>query len=101
HVYTGFDQGAEGNVCIGKEWYRFPSSYFLPEGTRGAFIKSHFRGLVPGRFPENSEAEGLGWRAGTWLVPEGMNDSNMPDPNKYVRLLAECSLTLVPINGKY
>ncbi|KAG0238527.1 mannosyltransferase [Actinomortierella wolfii] len=39
-------------VCVGKEWYRFPSHYFLPEGAKLGFIKSRFDGLLPGEFLE-------------------------------------------------
>lgn len=71
------------NLCIGKEWYRFPSSYFLPDGVHAKFIKSEFAGLLPGEFEEDKH--GSGRRAGTWLVPEGMNDRNEEDLGKYVR----------------
>ncbi|KAF9901502.1 mannosyltransferase [Linnemannia zychae] len=40
-------------VCVGKEWYRFPSHYFLPEGAKLGLIKSHFDGLLPGEFHES------------------------------------------------
>lgn len=70
------------NICLGKEWYRFPSSYFLPEGMRAKFIKSAFDGLLPGQF--NEATVGFGFFPGTWLVPPGMNDQNIEDPNKYV-----------------
>ena len=74
----------EGAVCLGKEWYRFPSSYFLPKKMRARFIKSAFDGLLPGQFSEASIGFGL---FPTWLVPSGMNDRNMEDPGKYVRYL--------------
>lgn len=71
----------EGSVCLGKEWYRYPSSYFLPRNMRANFIKSDFDGLLPGQF---SEAwAGLGLHP-TWLVPSGMNDQNIEDLEKYV-----------------
>ena len=69
-------------VCLGKEWYRFPSSYFLPKGMRVKFIKSAFDGLLPGEF--NEAKVGFGVFAGTWLIPAGMNDQNVADPGKYV-----------------
>lgn len=73
---------SEATVCLGKEWYRFPSSYFLPKGMRAKFIKSEFDGLLPGQY---NEAEiGFGLFPGTWLVPPGMNDQNIEDPGKYV-----------------
>ena len=70
-------------VCLGKEWYRFPSSYFLPNGAHAKFIKSEFNGLLPGQFSE--AGTGFGLFPGTWLIPPGMNDKNMEDPGKYVR----------------
>lgn len=69
-------------VCLGKEWYRFPSSFFLPDNKRAKFIKSEFVGLLPGEFRE--EAEGRGPRPGTWMMPFGMNDQNQEDLGKYV-----------------
>lgn len=71
------------SVCLGKDWYRFPSSYFLPEGVRARFVKSEFRGLLPGEF-ENAVEGGGKWWPGTWMVPEGMNDENLEDVGKYV-----------------
>jgi len=52
------------NVCVGKEWYRFPSSFFLPElkgltddtgltpRVRLQFVKSSFAGQLPQHFLE-------------------------------------------------
>ncbi|KAK3822201.1 MAG: glycosyltransferase family 22 protein [Linnemannia elongata] len=45
-------------VCVGKEWYRFPSHYFLPEGAKLGLIKSHFDGLLPGEFLESTNVSG-------------------------------------------
>ena len=70
-------------LCLGKEWHRFPSSYFLPAGMHAKFIKSEFDGLLPGEFKEANV--GFGFFPGTWLVPPGMNDQNIADPGKYVR----------------
>lgn len=72
------------SVCFGKEWYRFPSSYFLPHDMRAKFIRSEFRGLLPGEF---SEARiGFGLWSGTWLPTTGLNDHNEEDLSKYVDL---------------
>jgi alpha-1,2-mannosyltransferase len=71
---------AGDNVCLGKEWYRFPSSYFLPKGVRAKFIKSEFSGLLPGEFSEANV--GFGFFPGAWLTPSGMNDENLEDPGK-------------------
>lgn len=72
------------SVCFGKEWYRFPSSYFLPHDMRAKFIRSEFRGLLPGEFPD---ASGYFERVkGASQIPPGMNDLNIEDPGKYVSL---------------
>lgn len=68
-------------VCLGKEWYRFPSSFNLPEGVRAKFIKSEFSGLLPGEFSEGDTGSDL--FPGTWMMPMGMNDENREDPGKY------------------
>ena len=70
-----------GAVCFGKEWYRFPSSYFLAKQMRAKFIKSAFDGLLPGQFSEAPVEFGL---PPTWLVPTGMNDRNIEDSGKHV-----------------
>ena len=72
----------EAAVCLGKEWYRFPSSYFLPAKMRARFVKSEFSSLLPGQF--NEAAVGFGFFPGTWLVPPGMNDQNIEDTGKHV-----------------
>jgi hypothetical protein len=82
-------------VCLGKEWYRFASSFNLPQGVHAKFIKSEFSGLLPGEFSEANI--GLGLFPGTWLVPAGMNDENIEDPGKYVRLPNLRSLTLLTL----
>lgn len=70
------------SVCFGKDWYRFPTSYFLPNGMKAKFIKSEFNGLLPGEFAE--ARTGFGFWPGAWLVPAGMNNQNLEDPGKYV-----------------
>ncbi|ORY83736.1 GPI mannosyltransferase, partial [Protomyces lactucae-debilis] len=36
--------------CMGSDWYRFPTSFILPDDTALSFIESSFRGLLPGKF---------------------------------------------------
>ena len=74
-------------VCVGKEWHRFPSHYFLPDQAQIRFTRSEFNGLLPKYFyePRNGNRDGADmvskskrWmsREGTWRIPEGMNDVN-------------------------
>eukprot|EP00742_Colponemidia_sp_Colp-10_P010632 GILJ01011695.1.p1 GENE.GILJ01011695.1~~GILJ01011695.1.p1 ORF type:complete len:594 (-),score=54.56 GILJ01011695.1:88-1836(-) len=68
----------QDNVCVGKEWYRFPTSYFLPDANlQLQYVKSGFTGLLPGKFaPQN----------GTWVIPEGMNDMNREEVSRYTEI---------------
>lgn len=57
------------NVCSGKDWYRFPSSFFLPSGNfRLRFIKSEFDGMLPSYYSEGEN--------GTTVVHGYFNDAN-------------------------
>lgn len=77
-------------VCIGKEWYRFPSSFFLPSNIpdrRGrfwnvelAFIKSEFDGLLPKPFARGPLPNV------TRIIPTEMNDMNREELSRYVPL---------------
>lgn len=32
-------------ACVGAEWHRFPSSFFLPKGVQLAFVEAGFDGV--------------------------------------------------------
>jgi len=64
------------NVCIGKEWYRFPSSFFLPAEWRLLYLQSEFRGQLPRPFDS--------FPNGTRTIPMHMNDLNKEEPSRYV-----------------
>lgn len=106
-IYTPLGAGVTGeegiggkgdSVCFGKEWYRFPSSYFLPRDMHAKFVRSEFRGLLPGEFSEARTGFGL-W-SGTWLPTSGMNGLNQEDLGKYTDI-RQCSFlvdTHYPLN---
>ncbi|XP_069752070.1 alpha-1,2-mannosyltransferase ALG9 isoform X5 [Narcine bancroftii] len=64
------------NVCVGKEWYRFPSSFLLPDNWQLQFIASEFRGQLPKPFAKEQQA--------TRIQPTDMNDQNREEPSRYV-----------------
>ena len=55
HLYKneiGRNSKQEMNICLGKEWYRYGSSFFIPSSHQQIrFIKSGFDGLLPQVFP--------------------------------------------------
>ncbi|KAG8979693.1 mannosyltransferase, partial [Tulasnella sp. 427] len=66
-------------LCYGREWYRFPGHYLLPDGVRAEFVKSEFDGLLPGHFaPSKEGAAGLwSWsRHGARTGHSALNDQN-------------------------
>lgn len=66
----------EINICVGKEWYRFPASFFLPDRRfRIRFVRSGFTGLMPKPFREDGN--------GTRVIPSGMNEFNKEDPAQF------------------
>ena len=69
------------SVCVGKEWHRFPSSFFLPDNRwRLKFVKSHFSGQLPKPFEES--IKGVFNR--TRVIPTAMNDMNREEMSRYV-----------------
>jgi len=100
HAAAPADAPAGAVVCVGKEWYRFPSSFFLPDRTRDgaasplnaaaarashgparvAFIKSAFGGQLPQPFLPKPN--------GTAALRGGFNDLNAEETDRYVPLSA-------------
>jgi len=69
------------NICVGKEWYRFPSNFFLPsEQFQLRFIKSGFGGQLPQPFAAVN---------GTSRIPTGFNNLNQEEVDRYVDV-SEC-----------
>ncbi|RLN57329.1 hypothetical protein BBJ28_00005094, partial [Nothophytophthora sp. Chile5] len=74
------------NLCLLKEWYRFPTSFFVPSNaTRVQFVKSSFAGQLPKPFEQHE--------SGTSTIPSAMNDQNREEPSRYVDL-AVCDLVV-------
>jgi len=68
------------HVCVGKEWYRAPGSFFLPPSAMPLlFVRAGFNGLLPAPFESPAP---LGSRA----APSHFNDANREETSLYVRL---------------
>jgi alpha-1,2-mannosyltransferase len=71
------------NICISKEWYRYPSSFFLPS-TRYSirFIKSEFKGMLPAYYSDHENA--------TQIVHSYFNDMNRENKFMYFKDIDKC-----------
>ncbi|CAL1543598.1 unnamed protein product [Lymnaea stagnalis] len=64
-------------VCVGKEWYRYPSSFFLPnKNWHLQFLQSEFKGILPKAYESGPDA--------TRVIPSNMNDVNREEPSRYI-----------------
>lgn len=81
------------NVCIGKEWHRYPSSFFLPSlNFRLRFLKSEFSGMLPMYFAEGENS--------TKLEHSYFNDRNQEDERIYFPY-ENCNFLIDFDDGKY
>lgn len=67
------------NVCVGREWYHFPTSFFLPDNYRLRFVRSGFDGLLPGDFKE-----GVSVKEAASVYPANMNAKNIFAADKVI-----------------
>ncbi|KAL7581607.1 hypothetical protein ACA910_022163 [Epithemia clementina (nom. ined.)] len=65
-------------VCTCGEWYRFPSSFFLPKNTHLGFLRSSFTGQLPQQFSK------FGSRPESRAVLQPFNDQNLEQTERYV-----------------
>ncbi|CAF3208089.1 unnamed protein product, partial [Rotaria sp. Silwood2] len=66
------------NVCIGKDWYRFPSHFLLPEKSHLVFLRSEFTGQLPKAYSHLKNA--------TRLIENHFNDENKEEIDRYVNI---------------
>ncbi|XP_030890261.1 alpha-1,2-mannosyltransferase ALG9 [Leptonychotes weddellii] len=86
-------EGRPVNVCVGKEWYRFPSSFLLPDNWQLQFIPSEFRGQLPKPFAEGPLA--------TRIVPTDVNDQNLEEPSRYQMDVTADTLLTAGLDGDH
>lgn len=80
------------HVCVGKEWHRFPSSFFLPnKDWEMKYLKSEFRGQLPQPYLSGENA--------TQAVRPSFNDKNLEESNRYEISEEECHFLVDWDNG--
>jgi alpha-1,2-mannosyltransferase len=67
------------NVCVGKEWYRFPTSFFLPSSptkqSNLLFVKAGFTGQLPQPYGNGDDA--------TSRIAPNFNNMNKEEVSRY------------------
>ena len=77
------------SVCIGNEWYSFPSHFFLPENGRLEYIDDGFKGILPQHYSSIN---------GTWGKPiQPFNDRNKEEVSRYIEL-SKCNYLVITID---
>lgn len=66
-------------LCLGQEWYRFPTSFFVPSSPRlnVSFVRAGFTGHLPAHFLSDG---------GTSRDGGPFNDMNRDEPSRYVHI---------------
>eukprot|EP00611_Tribonema_gayanum_P026482 TRINITY_DN6317_c0_g1_i2.p1 TRINITY_DN6317_c0_g1~~TRINITY_DN6317_c0_g1_i2.p1 ORF type:complete len:649 (-),score=169.20 TRINITY_DN6317_c0_g1_i2:49-1899(-) len=73
------------SLCVGEDWHRFPSSYFLPDKVELRFIKTGYTGQLPQPFSADK---------GTSAVPrQPFNDLNKEETSRYTAL-SDCDYVM-------
>lgn len=81
------------NVCVGKDWYRFPGSFFFPsKNFRIRFLQSEFKGILPAYY------EGL--ENATTIPHSYFNDMNQESLHMYFDY-NKCHFLIDLDDGKY
>lgn len=76
HLEHKHPPNVQYNVCVGKDWYRFPSTFFLPANNyRLRFLQSEFKGILPAYYDESEN--------GAAIVHGYFNDANQENDAMY------------------
>ncbi|RZC89683.1 hypothetical protein C5167_036295 [Papaver somniferum] len=87
HLEHYEDSGNSSVLCVGSEWHRYPSSFFIPDYVSEVrWIDDGFRGLLP--HPFNSS---LG---GTAASPPYFNNKNKASDKQYLKDLEACTFLI-------
>ena len=80
-------------MCLGHEWYYFPSHFFLPENTTLAFVRDGFYGQLPQPFDSS-----IGILHGISKKPaQPVNDKNKEEMSRYVTV-DECDFAVATVS---
>lgn len=79
HHFNEINTETNKTLCLGKEWHRFPSHFFIPNNVQVSFIESEFRGQLPKVFDRLAEYP-------TRIIPTEMNDLNKEETSRYVKV---------------
>jgi hypothetical protein len=84
HQYQEQQQQQSGviRVCMGSEWFTFPSHFFIPQNVKLEFLRDAFHGQLPQYFAS------VNGTSGKPLQP--FNDLNAEESSRYIDSLSSC-----------
>jgi len=92
---------ASYNLCLGKEWHRFGTHFLIPDIFDVHFIRSEFRGQLPGKFlgswPLSTSYDIISKKPK--LLRQKFNDDNSEEIDRYLGL-SECDF-IIDREGDY
>ncbi len=91
--HRNLNKEGQSLICTGGEWYRFPSSYHLPDEYQLAFLKSSFDGQLPQAFTK------FGSREESIEIQGRFNDLNEEEMDRYVDI-SDCSYVIDMTTGE-
>lgn len=76
------DKGPDINLCLGKEWHRFPSHFFIPnQRVKVRFVKHGFNGALPHYYVDTPLA--------SRVHQDGMNMFNEAQPSQWFNVSSD------------
>lgn len=89
--------GAERTVCMGADWYTFPSHFFVPSHVRLRYVDDDFHGQLPQPYACAAHSS-CAWSAASTPPPQPFNDVNGEETSRYVSL-ADCDYVVTAVPG--
>ena len=91
HNSTSNESNHAIRVCMGADWYTFPSHFFLPSSARLEFVDAGFKGQLPQLYASIQ---------GTHSAPRGpFNDENREESSRYIPFL-ECDYAVTLMHNR-
>ncbi|KAI9299198.1 hypothetical protein K502DRAFT_361729 [Neoconidiobolus thromboides FSU 785] len=80
-------------LCLGDEWYKYPSTYFLQSNVQLKFIHQNFNGLLPQPYLKNSKH----WYQSTSIILNNNNNKNQLIKDRFIPI-TKCNFIIASLS---